>query len=60
MCFVLTIVLIVATVAFYGQGLMLQSVLSGLLAFIALFFLVRKLIKNGRCIFGNDRDCTPR
>lgn len=57
MCFILTVVFVVAAVSFFLHGLMLQAFLSAILASIALFFLIRKLIKNGRCIFGNDRDC---
>ena len=58
MCFILTILFVVATVAFYMQGMMLQAILSGVLAFIALFFLIRKLVKNAPCIFGGRRDCS--
>lgn len=57
MCFVLTLVLGVAAVAFYQHALMLQSAISALLCAVALFFFVRKLIRNGGCIFGGRRDC---
>ncbi|MDD2265424.1 hypothetical protein [Sulfuricurvum sp.] len=57
MCFILTIAFIVATIAFYTNGLMIQALSSALIASVALFFLIRKLITNGRCIFGKDRDC---
>ncbi|WP_294892779.1 MULTISPECIES: hypothetical protein [unclassified Sulfuricurvum] len=57
MCFVLTILLGVASVAFFLHGLMLQSAISGVLAAGALFFFIRKLVRNGGCIFGGRRDC---
>ncbi len=57
MCFILTVVLVVAAIVFFSHGLILQGGISALLASISLFFLIRKLIVNGRCIFGKDRDC---
>lgn len=57
MCFVLTILLGVASVAFFQHGLMLQGAISGVLAAGALFFFIRKLVRNGGCIFGSRRDC---
>jgi hypothetical protein len=57
MCFILTILFVVASFAFFSHGLILQGVLSAVVALIALFFLIRKLIKNGPCIFGNNRGC---
>ena len=60
MCFILTIAFIFAAFAFFSKGLILQAIFSGIIASIALFFLIRKLIKNGRCIFGKDRDCNKK
>jgi hypothetical protein len=60
MCFILTIAFIVATITFYMDGLMIQALVSALIASAALFFLIRKLITNGRCIFGRDRDCNKK
>lgn len=57
MCFLLTVILVVAALSFFNGGLMLQGTISALLAAVTLFFLIRKLITNGRCIFGKDRDC---
>lgn len=57
MCFILTVVFMIATYTFYTSGLMIQAVLSGILAALALIFFIRKLILNGRCIFGKSRDC---
>ncbi|MDD2369147.1 MAG: hypothetical protein PHQ90_07580 [Sulfuricurvum sp.] len=59
MCFILTIAFIIATITFYMDGLMLQALVSALIASVALFFLIRKLITNGRCIFGDNTDCSP-
>lgn len=61
MCFVLTIVFVVATFSFFSQGLIPHAIISGVLAAVSLFFLIRKLIFNGRCIFGKATDCnTPK
>lgn len=61
MCFMLTIIFIVATISFITQGLVPHAAISGVLAAISLFFLIRKLIFNGRCIFGKETDCnTPK
>lgn len=57
MCFLLAIIFVVATIALYAHGLVLQASISGIIAAVTLFFFVRKLITNGRCIFGKDRDC---
>ncbi len=60
MCFILTVAFIFAALAFFSKGLMLQAMVSGIIASIALFFLIRKLITNGRCIFGNERNCNKK
>ncbi len=57
MCFILTVAFVITTIAFASKGLLIQAIMSGIIAAIALFFLIRKLITNGRCIFGKDRDC---
>lgn len=57
MCFLLTIIFVVATIALYSHDLVLQASISGIIAAVALFFFIRKLVTNGRCIFGKDRDC---
>lgn len=59
MCFLLTIVFCVAAFSFFFHGLIPQAIISTILATAALFFLIRKLVFNGRCIFGKDRDCSP-
>ena len=60
MCFILTILFTIATYVFYSKGLVVQSLMSGAIAFVALFFLIRKLIVNGPCLFGGKKDCDER
>jgi hypothetical protein len=60
MCLILTIAFIVAAFAFFSKGLILQAIVSGIIACAALFFFIRKLITNSRCIFGKERDCNPK
>lgn len=57
MCLILTLAFIVATFSFFTQGLIPHAIMSGVIASISLFFFIRKLITNGRCIFGKDKDC---
>ncbi|MBD3809044.1 MAG: hypothetical protein IE884_00750 [Sulfuricurvum sp.] len=57
MCFLLTIAFVIAAVTFFSKGLLIQTIMSGVIAAIFLFLFIRKLITNGRCIFGKDRDC---
>ncbi|MDD5052289.1 MAG: hypothetical protein PHO27_06105 [Sulfuricurvum sp.] len=57
MCLILTFAFILATLSFVSKGLMIQAIMSGIIASISLFFFIRKLYFNGRCIFGKDRDC---
>jgi hypothetical protein len=60
MCLILTFAFILATLSFYSQGLILQAFMSGVVALVSLFFFIRKLYFNGRCIFGKDRDCNVK
>lgn len=60
MCLILTFAFILATLSFYSQGLMIQAVMSGIIASLSLVFFIRKLYFNGRCIFGKDRDCNVK
>ncbi len=60
MCFLLTIAFVIATVSFFSHGLIPHAIISGVIAAVALFFFIRKLIFNGRCIFGKDRDCNSK
>ncbi|HEX5329041.1 hypothetical protein [Sulfuricurvum sp.] len=60
MCFILTLVFLFAAFTFFSKGLMIQGLISGMIAAFALFFFIRKLLKNAPCIFGKDRDCNKR
>ncbi len=60
MCFMLTFVFVVATLAFFAHGLLVQSVVSALMATIALTFFIRKVYLKRRCIFGDDKDCNTQ
>jgi Na+/glutamate symporter len=57
MCLILTFAFFLATLSFFSQGLIPHAIISGIIASVFLFFFIRKLITNGRCIFGKDRDC---
>lgn len=57
MCFILTFAFVIATITFFSKGLIIQAAMSAAVAAFSLFFFIRKLIKNGKCIFGKDRDC---
>ncbi len=57
MCLILTLAFIAAAFSFFSQGLIPHAIISGIIAVLSLFFFIRKLITNGRCIFGKDRDC---
>lgn len=60
MCLILTFAFFLAAFTFFSKGLIPHAVISGIIACIFLFFLIRKLFLNGRCIFGKDRDCNPK
>lgn len=60
MCLILTFAFIVATFSFFAKGLIPHAIISGLLASVSLFFFIRKLIFNGRCIFGKETDCNTK
>lgn len=60
MCFILMIAFVMATVAFFTKGLIPHAIISGIIASISLFFFIRKLIFNGRCIFGKADDCNTK
>ena len=57
MCLILTFAFIAATISFVINGLLPHAIISGVIASISLFLFVRKLIVNGRCIFGKATDC---
>lgn len=60
MCLVLTVAFIVAAFSFYAHGFIPHAIASALIALVALVFLIRKVLYNGRCIFGKARDCNRK
>jgi len=57
MCFVIFAVLGAFAVSLWMHGSLLYAALSGLLSLAFLFFSVRKMIKNGPCLFGKSKEC---
>lgn len=57
MCLFITMIILLAGFSFYDHGLIIQAIMSFILALVPLSFFIYKLVKNGRCIFGNDKDC---
>lgn len=57
MCLMIALVFGVISFTFLSKGLVPHAIISAIVAFALLFFFVRKLITNGRCIFGKATDC---
>jgi hypothetical protein len=57
MCFVIFAVIGALAVSLWMHGHLLYAVFSGILSMTFLFFSVRKMIKNGPCLFGKRKDC---
>jgi len=57
MCFILTVLFVIATYVFATKGLTIQAIGSGAIAALSMFFFIRKLIKNAPCIFKGEREC---
>lgn len=57
MCFVIAIVLGAFAVALWLKGIQLYAILTGIVAIAALLLTLRKIVKNGPCLFGTKRDC---
>ncbi|MHC3993492.1 hypothetical protein ACXWTF_01565 [Thiomicrolovo sp. ZZH C-3] len=57
MCFVVFIVLGAFAVSLLTHGQLLYGAAAGAVSLFFLFFSVRKLIKNGPCLFGKRKDC---
>lgn len=57
MCFVIFAVMGAFAVSLWLHGSLLYAALLGLAASFFLFFSVRKMIKNGPCLFGKRKDC---
>jgi hypothetical protein len=57
MCFVVFIVVGAFAVSLWTHGQLLYSAAAGTVSLFFLFFSVRKIIKNGPCLFGKRKDC---
>jgi hypothetical protein len=57
MCFVIFMAVGAFAVSLWLHGNLLYGALAGSVALVFLFFFIRKLVKNGPCIFGNKKGC---
>lgn len=57
MCFVIFMAVGAFAVSLWLHGNLLYAALSGAVALVFLFFFIRKMVKNGPCIFGGRNDC---
>lgn len=60
MCLIIALVFMVVSFTFLSKGLIPHAIISGVVASMLLFFFIRKLITNGRCIFGKATDCNAK
>ena len=57
MCFVIFAVVGAMAVSLWMHGHLLYAAASGVASIVFLAFSVRKMIKNGPCLFGKRKDC---
>lgn len=57
MCLLIAMALLAASYNFYDKGFETQAMMSASLALVIFIFFTYRMIKNRRCIFGNDKDC---
>ena len=57
MCLIVAIAILIGSYNFYEQGYNIQAMMSASLGLLLLGFFTYRIIKNGRCVFGNDKDC---
>jgi len=60
MCLLIAMAIFFAGYNFYDHGLLTQAYMSFGVAFVPLGFFTYRLIKNRRCIFGNEKDCNKK
>ena len=60
MCLLIAMALLAAAYNFYENGFMLQGVMSAVLALLIFGFFIFRIVKNGRCVFGNSKDCNEK
>jgi len=52
--------LLAASYNFYLKGFETQAYMSAALALLIFSFFTYRIIKNGRCVFGTDKDCNKK
>jgi len=57
MCLMLTFAFVVATLAFLSHGLVIQAVISGIIATVALSYFVYNIYSKRHCLFGDNTVC---
>ena len=60
MCLIVALAILIASYNFYDHGYMTQSIMSAILGLLLLGFFIYRIIKNGRCVFGTDKDCNKK
>jgi hypothetical protein len=60
MCLIVALAILIASYNFYEHAYMTQALMSASLGLLLLGFFTYKIIKNGRCVFGTDKDCNKR
>ena len=57
MCFVVFVIIGAFGVSLWLHGHLLYAAAAGAVSLTFLFFSVRKLVKNGPCLFGKRKNC---
>jgi len=57
MCFVVFVVIGALGVSLWMHGQLLYAAAAGSVSAVFLFFSIRKMVKNGPCLFGKRKDC---
>jgi len=60
MCLIVAIAILIGSYNFYDKGYTTQAIMSASLGLLLLGFFTYRIIKNGRCVFGTDKDCNKR
>jgi len=60
MCLLIAMAILVTSYNFYEQGFLTQAIMSAIVSLIIFTFFIYRLIKNGRCVFGNAKDCNEK
>ena len=60
MCLIVAIAILIGSYNFYEHGYLAQSLMTLSLGLLLLGFFTYRIIKNGRCVFGTDKDCNKK